>query len=144
VTERYTRQPLGRFLSIIARNMLSQINDRLEHLDIERNFYALILIEEGGGMITQQELAEGLVSCKVSVVRIIDYLSENGYVRRRRDKTDKRKYRLVLTPKAEETLPKIRSAIAEVSQTALKGFSQEKSAEFYQMLLDIKNNLNLK
>lgn len=141
MSERYTRQPLGRFLSIIARNMLGQINKRLTNLDIERNFYALILIEEGRGMLTQQELAEGLVSDKVMVVRIIDYLSENGYVKRQRDKSDKRKYRLILTPKAEEALPKIKNAIAEVTQLALKGFSREKVDEFYKLLLAIESNL---
>jgi MarR family transcriptional regulator, transcriptional regulator for hemolysin len=122
--------------------MLGQINKKLTDLDIERNFYALILIEEGKGMLTQQELAEGLVSCKVSVVRIIDYLSENGYVKRKRDKTDKRKYRLVLTPKAEDALPKIKEAITDVTHTALKGFSPEKINEFYNILLEIENNLN--
>jgi MarR family transcriptional regulator for hemolysin len=121
--------------------MLGQINKRLTNLDIERNFYALILIEEGRGMLTQQELAEGLVSDKVMVVRIIDYLSENGYVKRQRDKSDKRKYRLILTPKAEEALPKIKNAIAEVTQLALKGFSREKVDEFYKLLLAIESNL---
>ena len=51
--------------------MLHALNEKLIELDIKRNYYALILIEEGQGKLTQQELAVLLESDKVSVVRIV-------------------------------------------------------------------------
>jgi len=78
----------------------------------------------------------------VSVVRIIDYLSNTGYVKRVKDPSDRRKYILVLTIKAEKELLLIRKAIAEVTQNALKGLSMEKIEELYDTLNNIKNNLN--
>ena len=46
-----------------------------------------------------------LNSDKVSVVRMIDYLSNKGYVKRVKDLSDKRKYGLILTLKAENEMP---------------------------------------
>jgi len=120
---------------------LNAVNTRLRHLDIERNYYALMLIEEGRGMITQQDLADLLPSDKVSVVRIIDYLSVTGYVKRVKDTDDKRKYRLTITGKAEKELPLIRSTISEVVEKALGGLSAEKIEEFYETLNIIKANV---
>lgn len=137
----HSKQPLGRYLSGIGRLFLNAVNARLNNLDIERNFYALILIDEGRGMITQKDLAEMLNSDKVSVVRIIDYLSDRGYVKRVKDPVDKRKQRLTLTDKAERELPLIKSTIDEVIEKALKGLSAEKIEEFYNTLNTIKTNV---
>ena len=93
-------------------------------------------------MITQQELAELLESDKVSVVRIIDYFEGRGYVRRVKDPSDKRKYRLTLTDKAEREMPLIRNAIEEVVQKASMGLSTEQIKAFYKTLNIIKNNMN--
>lgn len=135
---------MGKLLSGIGRTLLNELNAKLKNLDIERNFYSLILIEEGEGNLTQQDLACLLDSGKVSVVRIVDYLSEKGYVKRVNDPSDRRKFRLILTNKAEKELPLIREAISEVTQSALKGFPDKKIEEFYNILYNIKKNLKTK
>jgi MarR family transcriptional regulator, transcriptional regulator for hemolysin len=141
VKKSYTRKPLGKLLSGIGRTLLNELNIKLKDLDIERNFYSLILIEEGDGKITQQDLADLLDSDKVSVVRIVDYLSDKGYVKRVKDLSDKRKFRLTLTYKAEKELPLIREAISDLTRVALKGLPDEKIEEFYDTLYNIKKNL---
>jgi MarR family transcriptional regulator, transcriptional regulator for hemolysin len=143
VPEINTKQPLGKFLSSTGRKFLNALNVKLNNLDIERSFYALLLIEGGNGKITQQDLAELLESDKVSVVRIINYLSGKGYVKRVKDPSDKRKYRLTLTSKAEEEMPVIKKAIEEVTQNAFNGLSRKKIEELYETLNIIRNNLNL-
>jgi len=138
----YTKQPLGKLLSNTGRTLLNNLKLKLNHLDIKRNFYALILIEEGKGMLTQQDLADLLNSDKVSIVRIIDYLSGRGYVKRVRDFNDRRKYKLTLTSKAETELPLIKKEITEVTKKALKGITAEKIEELYENLDVINSNLN--
>lgn len=142
VPDRYAIQPLGKFLAIIGRKFLNALHLKLNDLDIERNFYALLIIEAGGGGITQQDLAELLDSDKVSVVRIIDYLSNKGYVQRVKDPADKRKYGLNLTAKAKKEMPMIKEGIEEVTKNAFKGLSGEQIEELYRTLNIIKNNLN--
>ena len=71
-------QPVGRMLSGLGKGYLHLLRTKLQHLDIDRNYYALVLIESNDGIITQQELALILDTDKVSIVRIIDYLSGKG------------------------------------------------------------------
>lgn len=140
--EIYIEQPLGRFLSHTGKSFLSLLNAKLNRLDIERNFYALILIEQAEGKITQQDLANQLDVDKVSVVRIIDYLSEKRYVKRVKNIIDRRKYSLVLTDKAKREIPQIKKSLNEVTNIAFKGLKQSQITEFYKTLDKIKKNLN--
>lgn len=139
--ETIIRQPIGKILSYLGRNCLNLLNTRLNYLDIERNFFALLLIEQGDCMITQNELARQLETDKVSIVRIIDYLAEKGYVNRVRSATDKRKYCLNLTQKAIEVLPGIKKAMRDVTDTVFEGLSEDQKATFYSTLDAIKSNL---
>ncbi len=135
-------QPLGRKLSIIGKDYLQALNTRLNHLDIDRNYYALLLIENAEGTITQQELAGQLEIDKVSMLRSIDYLSEKGYVKRVKSISDKRKYGLELTEKAHKAIPEIKKAYSDVNAIALKGLNHAEIAAFNSLLQSIKNNIN--
>ncbi|NVO20927.1 MAG: MarR family transcriptional regulator [Bacteroidetes bacterium] len=140
-SESAVQQPLGRILSQLGRNYLRQLNTELSYLDIDRNYYALLLINEGKGNITQNELAAKLESDKVSMVRIIDYLTEKGYVNRIRSSSDKRKYCLTLTPKGIQAIPGIKEAIQKATTVALCGMEASQIAFFMQSLDIIKSNL---
>ncbi len=143
-TPHIIEQPLGRIFSHTGRSFLCLINKELAHLEIERNFYALLLIEQEEGEITQQDLACLLDSDKVSIVRIIDYLSLKGYVKRVKNISDKRKYSLLLTESAKKDLPKIKKALSKVTNKAFKGLNSSQISEFLKTLNFIKNNLDKK
>ena len=135
-------QPVGRNLSRTGTLFLQYLNEKLDHLDIERFFYALILIELGHTNLTQQELACQLEIDKVSVVRIVDYLTGKGYVKRVRSSVDRRKYCLSLTGKAKEKLPDIKKAIQEANDTAFHGLNESQKNEFISTIGIIKKNLS--
>lgn len=134
------REPVGRKMNKIAKMFQSKLQEGLVHLDIDRSFYPLLLIEAGNG-ITQQELACQLHCDKVQVVRIIDYLSSNGYVERVQNPADKRKYELTITEKAVQFLPDIKQAIQATSASVFEGLPENKIDELYGMLDIIENNL---
>jgi MarR family transcriptional regulator, transcriptional regulator for hemolysin len=136
----FMKEPIGRKMDKIARMFQAKLQENLKHLDIDRSFYPLLLIETGNG-ITQQELAGKLLCDKVQVVRIIDYLSTNGYVERIQNKTDKRKYELTITEKARLLIPDIKDSINSTSEIAFKGLSEIQIDELYNMLGIIENNL---
>jgi len=79
VSNKILKEPVERIMGKISKMSQTILQDQLCEMDIDRSFYPLMLIEAGNG-ITQQELATQLSCDKVQVVRIIDYLSENGYV----------------------------------------------------------------
>ncbi len=134
------KEPLGRKMDKIGRMFQVMLQDDLKYLDIDRSFYPLLLIESGNG-ITQQELADKLLCDKVQVVRIIDYLSSNGYVERIQNPIDKRKYELTITEKARLVLPDIKKALAKVTGIAVNSLSENQVNELYNMFTVIESNL---
>lgn len=133
--------PLGKVFTLTGKCFLHLLNEKLSYLDIERDYYALILIEMGEGKLTQNELACKLETDKVSVVRIVDYLAEKGYVTRLESAEDKRKYCLTLTDKAKAALPGIRQSMQESTETAFMGLTEAQQKEFMSLLGQIRNNL---
>lgn len=128
-------------LSGLAKGYLHLLRARLQHLDIDRNYHALVIIESNDGNITQQELALLLDTDKVSIVRVIDYLSDKGYVQRIRKTEDRRKHSLVLTAKAKRAIPEIKLSFAEINETVLKGLNSSQVSELAETIKKIKSNL---
>jgi len=134
-------QPFGRMLSMLGKGYLQVLRRNLQHLDIDRNYYAVVLIESYKGEITQNELATLLGTNKVTVVRIVDYLSEKGYVKRIRKAEDKRKHALVLTEKAKSALPEIKESFKQINKIAFKGLKSAQIEYLFETLRTIKTNI---
>lgn len=135
------RLPLGRSLAVLAKTYYGELTKRLEHLEIERYYSILILIENHGSNCTQQFICDELKMDKVSMVRIIDYLMEKKYVKKVVNPSDRREHFIQLTKKSIAVLPSIHQAIDEVNTAALKGISKEKQKELYGHLNTIQRNL---
>jgi MarR family transcriptional regulator for hemolysin len=101
-----------------------------------------VLIARHDGIITQQELSLLLDSDKVSIVRIVDNLSENGYVQRRRKTDDRRKHILNLTEKGRMVIPGIEKSFTELNNTVLDGFEISQIIELTQTINKLKHNIN--
>jgi len=141
VSKTIMKEPVERIMGKISKISQSIVQGNLSHLDIDRSFYPLLLIDAGNG-ITQQELARELSCDKVQVVRIIDYLSSNGYVERIPNKNDKRKYDLSVTDKARKVIPDIKKAFDDLSFITLKGLTMKQKDELFTMLTIVVTNLN--
>lgn len=136
------REPVGRIMNNISRMYLAELHKKLNHLEIQRSYYPLMLIEAGNGKLTQQELATKLACDKVQVVRIIDYLSKQGYVNRSQDSNDRRKYNLKITEKAKKAIPDIKRTIDETNSLALDNLSEHDIAQLYSLLRKLETNLS--
>jgi MarR family transcriptional regulator for hemolysin len=135
-------QPLGRILSVLGKGYLRILRTRLKHLDIDRNYYALVLVEARDGDISQQELAGLLDSDKVSIVRVVDYLAGKGYLTRINKAGDRRKHCLELTGKAKQALPEIRAAFREINALVLEGLEKQQLSVLTEAIHKIKTNIN--
>ena len=142
VTDNTNKRPLGHIAGNIHRIFLAIINKNLAHLDIERFYFPVLLIEAGEGNLTQQELAKKLFCDKVQVVRIIDYLSAHGYVSRVQNASDRRKYGLEITDKAKKVIPDIKKAWEKANAILLSNLSDHQIEEFYTIFKIIESNLS--
>jgi len=142
VTDTQGKRYLGHIAGNIHRIFLAIINRNLADLDIERFYFPVLLIEAAEGKLTQQELSEKLFCDKVQVVRIIDYLSEHGYVNRVQNTSDRRKYGLEVTVKAKRVIPAIKKAWEKANTILLSNLSETQINELYATLRIIENNLS--
>ena len=102
----------------------------------------MVLVERFDNQISQQELSFQLGSYKVSVVRVVHYLSGKGYIVRRKSEGDKRKYNLCLTEKALLVLPEIKQAIKELNELILSGLNDSQKTGLIETMAKLKSNLN--
>lgn len=134
--------PFTKHLAVITKQYVGIVSEKLQSLEIDRAFYALMLIAESNCQLTQQMLTDKLNTDKVCMVRTIDYLSRKGYARRKKNPNDRREHLLEVTEKGKAVIPKIRQVFHETNQEAFHGLSQEEITSFLQSLDIIKNNLN--
>jgi len=134
-------QPLGRIFTLLGKGYLHLLRTKLQHLDIDRYYYTLVLIGSHAGEITQQELAFLLDTDKVSVVRMVDYLSGKGYVQRVRKINDRRKHDLLLTDKAKLALPEIIQSFSEMNELVLSGLSISRQGDLAEIIPKIKTKI---
>jgi MarR family transcriptional regulator, transcriptional regulator for hemolysin len=138
----FCEAPLGLHLGIIAKQYVGVVSKKLSHLEIDRYYYTVVVINRLGGSVTQQQLADILRTDKVTMVRIIDYLSKKGFVKRKRNKSDRREYFIELTDKAAKSLPDIKNALKEANDSTFKDISEQEIERFYKILEKIIFNLS--
>jgi DNA-binding MarR family transcriptional regulator len=136
----YKNMPLGKLCTMITRPYFGVLSRRMEPLGIEKNFSVLILLEEQKHC-TQQYISDTLQIDKVSMVKIIDGFSKQGFVNRVQNPRDRREYFIELTPKGLKILPQIHKAIGELNDIAFKGFKPGERKLFMDMLIRTYHNV---
>lgn len=136
------RIPLGKNFGFLTKYYIGIVSRKLVDLDIDRYYYALVVIHESENAICQKELAQEIDADNVTMVRIVDYLSDKGYIKRIQNKDDRRAYHLVLTEKALMSLPKIKIAFEEANAICFGGFNKAEKNEFQRLLLKMNDNLH--
>lgn len=135
------RLPLGRLLWRNGRLYFGALHRKLDQLEIERYFSALIMIENDYPRTSQQEIADHLGIDKATMVRILNYLTHHGYIIREFDISDKRKHRICLTPKATSRMPRIYKAVKELNDACSKNVSKDEWKIFLKVLKQVDENL---
>lgn len=136
-----SRFPLGKQFGSLTRLYYGALTKRLEHLDIERHFSILILIDTSEKECSQQYISDVMKKDKASMVRIIDYLTEKGYIIRVPNPKDRREYHIKLTDKANKIMSKIHKGVNDLNRTATKGLSSQQVKIFYKSIDIISSNL---
>lgn len=132
---------IGFWCSIAAHQYFARLQEKLAHLDVTSWYFVLLTIDEGKGLLSQQDLADRLLLDKVSMTRALDHLGGKGYVERCACAEDRRKHLIKLTPKARPAVKAIRTAYEELNDEALKGLRKADREAFLADLLVMVENL---
>lgn len=128
-------------LAVFHRSFHSIVSKRLKKFDINKYYIILLLLDTSDKELTQQSICETLYIDKVTMVKMIDYLSLFNYVKRVRNPKDRRGKIILLTPKAIKALPDIKEAYSYVTKIVFKGIDKEDINGFANKLNIMDKNL---
>jgi DNA-binding MarR family transcriptional regulator len=132
---------LGVALRDASQRYTKLFESRAGALDLTLNqCRALVLIERNEG-ITQRQLADLLEVDAMALVRIIDRVEAQGWVRRMKTSEDRRARRLAVTSLAHPALAQIRTLVADINHQALAGFTSTECAQLLSLLSRLYTNL---
>jgi DNA-binding MarR family transcriptional regulator len=125
--------PLGTKALIFSKHYYGVISSKLQGLDIERYFSILFFLQQNNGC-TQQQICNHMAIDKTAMVKVIDYLIENGYVKRSVNPEDRRAHFIHLTAKGEENTRQISSAFNELDKELLCSLNESERKLFIKTL----------
>jgi MarR family transcriptional regulator for hemolysin len=134
--------PLTFPLSLLTKQYVGVMFRKLAHIGIEKYYTAMIIIEKAGGKLNQQNLADEMLIDKASVVRMVDYLVDKGFVVRQQNPDDRREYFLVLTAEATRTMTEIRQTIRQLNELVFASFTEAEKKQFWKAIGQINDTLS--
>ena len=134
-------EPISRKLNVLGKAYLAVLGSHMEHLDISRYYYPLTVICYHDGELTQKALAEKLGKDKSIIVKIIDELTEKGFVYRQINPDDRRQHLLSVTDKGKKTVPHIINEFKHMNRSASQNIHTQDMEAFERVLAKMKDNL---
>lgn len=132
----------GFLIHDVARLLRKRFEDRgRQYGPSAAQWRAMVHLVKRGPM-TQARLAEFLEIEPISVSRLIDRMTEGGWVERRPDENDRRANLVTATDKATEAFSAIKAVAGDVFEAAMDGISTEDRATLISALATIAENLS--
>jgi DNA-binding MarR family transcriptional regulator len=121
-------------LARLGQRQSAQFTTALEPHGLRpRHFQVLNVIALAAG-ISQQELGRRLGLDPSGMVATLDDLEERGFVERRRDPADRRRYQLHLTDTGAVKLSDARGSAQQVAQELLSPLSKQQRRQLHELL----------
>ena len=130
----------GLHLSIILRRGQMYLDRELKPFGVRAGQLPILWILGSKDGINQEGIRKFLHLDKGTIAKTIRPLINGGYVVRERDPDDKRAYRIFLTRKGRDILPKLRDATTRWTDAITEGFTEEEKDAAYALLSRMSEN----
>ncbi|AYG66283.1 MULTISPECIES: MarR family transcriptional regulator [unclassified Rhizobium] len=132
---------LGFLLHDVARLLRKRFEQRAKDLGLTRSQWQTLAYLANNEGIHQAGLAEMLEIEPITLVRILDKLSERGLVERRQHPNDRRSWLLYMCEEARPLIDTMRDMGDQTRKEALEGTSEEDHERLHELLTLMKSNL---
>ncbi len=132
---------LGFLLHDVARLLRKRFEQRAKDLGLTRSQWQTLAYLANNEGIRQAGLAEMLEIEPITLVRILDKLSDRGLVERRQHPNDRRSWLLYMRDEARPLIDTMRNLGDQTRKEALEGTSQGDQEHLYALLTLMKSNL---
>lgn len=126
--------PLGRIFGFLTKQYIGIFAKRMKNTPVERYYFALMIIGQNSGKISQQQLADQLLIDKVHMVRMLDCLSKDGFIERMVNPDDRRQHLLFITEKGLPWVKEVEKAQKETEEVFLSFLEPDDRQRFLQDL----------
>ena len=131
----------GRKFDMLGKLYHSELVKSLKHLEIERQFSVLVLLDKMGSQCCQKLLGEMLNIDKAMMVGVIDDLSGKGFIKRTQNPKDRREHWIQLTAKGKENMPEILATVNRMNKSIMKGLTSAEINKLHSQLEMIYKNM---
>lgn len=125
----------GFLLGKLGAGAVKRFAEALGPLEVRPKHYGALVLLGSSENVSQQALGEGLGLDASAMVAVVDDLERGGFVRRRRDADDRRRYALSLTSEGRELLARCRSLAEEVDESLMAALSERDRRTLHGLLL---------
>ncbi len=133
VLARHTAFLLGK-----AGQMSREAFDRaIAPMGLKSRHYGALSVLNAEGSHAQRELGEKLWIDRSTMVALVDDLEGMGFVERRRDREDRRRYELILTEAGTEALSEADSLVEGVQKAVLAPLDEGQRRELHGLLTSL-------
>ena len=122
--------PLGNVFGFLTKKYIGIVSEKMSQTPVAKNYFALLTIGLNTEKISQQELADHLLTDKVSLVRILDSLEKDELIERITNPNDRRQHLLKITEKGFPWISKIQKVLKEADEAFLQFIAPEHRACF--------------
>ena len=132
----------GFLLGDVTRHLRKAFDRRAARFGLTRAQWRTLAIVSRQEGISQGEVADAIEMEPIAVGRVVDRLQQAGFVERRADPADRRRWSLHLTAKAHAVLDDMEVVAEAVRREALRGLDRAAVNGFIATLQRIKKNLS--
>ena len=146
VTDMPNAAPEARFeigfgMAEVMRLMRLAFDQRMRILGLTGSTWRVVAYLSRQDGQTQAELAEHLEISRVALGEAIDRLERSGHVERRADLTDRRKWRVHLTPLSQDLLPQIFATADELRDECFSDLQNDDVTQLRSILRRLRERL---
>jgi len=125
----HPRESIGALIGLARKTMINKIDAKLEPFDVSAAQWLVVLLVGQNAVSSASGLCELLTYDPGAMTRLLDRLEGKGIVKRARSAADRRTVQLELTDSGKALYPKIISAIVDVNNGLLRGFSRDEVSQ---------------
>lgn len=124
-------------LRALSQMIRSRLGSRLSEIGLTVTWFAVLNVLERGEAKTGADLSRYFSTDPTAVTRTIDRMEEAGIVKREKHRADRRRYMIVLTPRARQLMPTARSFASENEDLFFGVLDQGEKQVFESLLVKL-------